>query len=244
MEDLVYGRNSVIELLESERTVNKVFILKGEKHGSIRKIIDMAKRKGLVVSEVNKAKLDELTDNKNHQGVAAFTTPYNYVDVDDILARAKERNEKPLIVIAERIEDPHNLGAMIRSAECMGVHGIIIPKRRAVGITETVAKVSAGAIEHMLVSRVNNINDTIEYLKEKGVWIIGTDASGRDNIDKVDLKDSVAIVIGSEGEGMSRLTRERCDILARIPMKGKVTSLNASVSCGMILYEALRQRMI
>ena len=243
MEDLVYGRNSVIELLESERTVNKVFILKGEKHGSIRKIIDMAKRKGLVVSEVNKAKLDELTDNKNHQGVAAFTTPYNYVDVDDILARAKERNEKPLIVIAERIEDPHNLGAMIRSAECMGVHGIIIPKRRAVGITETVAKVSAGAIEHMLVSRVNNINDTIEYLKEKGVWIIGTDASGRDNIDKVDLKDSVAIVIGSEGEGMSRLTRERCDILARIPMKGKVTSLNASVSCGMILYEALRQRM-
>ena len=244
MEDLVYGRNSVIELLESERTVNKVFILKGEKHGSIRKIIDMAKRKGLVVSEVNKSKLDELTDNKNHQGVAAFTTPYNYVDVDDILASAKERNEKPLIVIAERIEDPHNLGAMIRSAECMGVHGIIIPKRRAVGITETVAKVSAGAIEHMLVSRVNNINDTIEYLKEKGVWIIGTDASGRDNIDKVDLKDSVAIVIGSEGEGMSRLTRERCDILARIPMKGKVTSLNASVSCGMILYEALRQRMI
>ena len=243
MEDLVYGRNSVIELLESERTVNKVFILKGEKHGSIRKIIDMAKRKGLVVSEVNKAKLDELTDNKNHQGVAAFTTPYNYVDVDDILARAKARNEKPLIVIAERIEDPHNLGAMIRSAECMGVHGIIIPKRRAVGITETVAKVSAGAIEHMLVSRVNNINDTIEYLKENGVWIIGTDASGRDNIDKVDLKDSVAIVIGSEGEGMSRLTRERCDILARIPMKGKVTSLNASVSCGMILYEALRQRM-
>jgi len=243
MEDLVYGRNSVIELLESERTVNKVFVLKGEKHGSIRKIIDMAKRKGLVVSEVNKAKLDELTDNKNHQGVAAFTTPYNYVDVDDILARAKERNEKPLIVIAERIEDPHNLGAMIRSAECMGVHGIIIPKRRAVGITETVAKVSAGAIEHMLVSRVNNINDTIEYLKEKGVWIIGTDASGRDNIDKVDLKDSIAIVIGSEGEGMSRLTRERCDILARIPMKGKVTSLNASVSCGMILYEALRQRM-
>ena len=243
MEDLVYGRNSVIELLESERTVNKVFILKGEKHGSIRKIIDMAKRKGLVVSEVNKAKLDELTDNKNHQGVAAFTTPYNYVDVDDILVRAKDRNEKPLIVIAERIEDPHNLGAMIRSAECMGVHGIIIPKRRAVGITEIVAKVSAGAIEHMLVSRVNNINDTIEYLKEKGVWIIGTDASGRDNIDKVDLKDSVAIVIGSEGEGMSRLTRERCDILARIPMKGKVTSLNASVSCGMILYEALRQRM-
>jgi len=243
MEDLVYGRNSVIELLESERTVNKVFILKGEKHGSIRKIIDMAKRKGLVVSEVNKAKLDELTDNKNHQGVAAFTTPYNYVDVDDILARAKEQNEKPLIVIAERIEDPHNLGAMIRSAECMGVHGIIIPKRRAVGITETVAKVSAGAIEHMLVSRVNNINDTIEYLKDKGVWIIGTDASGRDNIDNVDLKDSVAIVIGSEGEGMSRLTRERCDILARIPMKGKVTSLNASVSCGMILYEALRQRM-
>lgn len=243
MEDLVYGRNSVIELLESERTVNKVFILKGEKHGSIRKIIDMAKRKGLVVSEVNKSKLDELTDNKNHQGVAVFTTPYNYVDVDDILNRAKERNEKPLIVIAERIEDPHNLGAMIRSAECMGVHGIIIPKRRAVGITETVTKVSAGAIEHMLVSRVNNINDTIEYLKEKGVWIIGTDASGRDNIDKVDLKDSVAIVIGSEGEGMSRLTRERCDILARIPMKGKVTSLNASVSCGMILYEALRQRM-
>ena len=244
MEELVYGRNSVIELLESERTVNKVFVLKGEKHGSIRKIIEMAKRKGLVVSEVNKAKLDELTDNKNHQGVAAFTTPYNYVDVDDILARAKERNEKPLIVIAERIEDPHNLGAMIRSSECMGVHGIIIPKRRAVGITETVAKVSAGAIEHMLVSRVNNINDTIEYLKEKGVWIIGTDASGRDNIDKVDLKDSVAIVIGSEGEGRSRLTRERCDILARIPMKGKVTSLNASVSCGMILYEALRQRMI
>ena len=242
MEDLVFGRNSVMELLDSERTINKLFIQKGETHGSIGKIIKLARQKGVVISEVQKSKLDEMTNNQNHQGVVATTTPYKYFEIDDILKVASDRGENPFIIIADGIEDPHNLGAMIRTAECMGVHGIIIPKRRAVGVTNTVAKVAAGALEHMKIARVNNINDTIEELKEKGVWIVGTDASGADYLTDIDMKGSIAIVIGSEGEGMANLTRKRCDFLAKIPMKGKITSLNASVTCGMVIYEVARQR--
>lgn len=242
MENLVFGRNSVIELINSDRTINKLFIQKGEARGSIGKVIDLAKRKKIVISEVQKAKLDEMTDNQNHQGVVAVTSPYKYCEIDDILNVAKDKGEEPFIIIADGIEDPHNLGAMIRTAECMGVHGIIIPKRRAVAVTNTVAKVAAGALEYMKIARVNNINDSIEELKENGVWIVGTDAAGKDFLTDVDMKGSIAVVIGSEGEGMSNLTKKRCDFLAKIPMKGNITSLNASVTCGMVIYEVARQR--
>lgn len=242
MEDIVFGRNSVIELLNSDRTVNKLFIQKGENYGSIKKVIDLARGKKIVISEVHKSKLDEMTDGQNHQGVVALTSPYKYCEIDDILNVAKERKENPFIIILDGIEDPHNLGAVIRTAECMGVHGIIIPKRRAVSVTNTVAKVAAGALEYMKIARVNNINDAIEELKENGVWVVGTDASGKDNLAEIDMVGSIAIVIGSEGEGMASLTRKRCDFLAKIPMKGKITSLNASVTCGMVIYEVARQR--
>ena len=242
MENLVFGRNSVMELLNSDRTINKLFIQKGENYGSIKKVIDLARRKKVVISEVHKSKLDEMTDNQNHQGVVAQTSPYEYCEIDDILSVANARQEQPFIIILDGIEDPHNLGAVIRTAECMGVHGIIIPKRRAVAVTDTVAKVAAGALEYMKIARVNNINDVIEELKEKGVWIVGTDASGNDNLAGIDMKGSIAVVIGSEGEGMASLTRKRCDFLAKIPKKGKITSLNASVTCGMVIYEVARQR--
>ena len=242
MEDIVFGRNSVIELLNSDRTVNKLFIQKGESYGSIKKVIDLARNKKIVISEVHKSKLDEMTEGQNHQGVVALTSPYKYCEIDDILNVARERGENPFIIILDGIEDPHNLGAVIRTAECMGVHGIIIPKRRAVSVTNTVAQVAAGALEYMKIARVNNINDAIEELKENGVWVVGTDASGKDDLADIDMIGSIAIVIGSEGEGMASLTRKRCDFLAKIPMKGKITSLNASVTCGMVIYEVARQR--
>ena len=243
-ETIIYGRNSVIELLNSDKTINKLLVLKGETQGSIKKIITMAREKKIIVSEVTRAKLDELTDGENHQGVVAYTIPYKYCDVDDILNVAEQRQEKPFVIILDGIEDPHNLGAIIRTAECMGAHGVIIPKRRAAAVTGTVIKVSAGALEHIKVARVNNINDTILYLQEKGLWIVGMDAKGENSIQNIDLKGSTGIVIGSEGEGISNLTMKRCDLLAKIDMKGKITSLNASVSCGMVMYEVLRQRMI
>ncbi len=242
IEDIVFGRNSVIELLNSDRTINKLYVQKGEGYGSIKKIIDLARNKKIVISEVHKSKLDEMTDGQNHQGVVALTSPYKYSEIADILNVAKERNENPFIIILDGIEDPHNLGAVIRTAECMGVHGIIIPKRRAVSVTNTVAKVAAGALEYMKIARVNNINDAIEELKENGVWVVGTDASGNDNLADIDMVGAIAVVIGSEGEGMANLTRKRCDFLAKIPMKGKITSLNASVTCGMVIYEVARQR--
>lgn len=241
-DDVVFGRNSVIELLNSGRTINKLFIQKGESHGAMKKVIDLARDRRVVISEVHKSKLDEMTENQNHQGVVAVTSPYEYCEIDDILDVASARRESPFIIILDGIEDPHNLGAIIRTAECMGVHGIIIPKRRAVAVTNTVAKVAAGALEYMKISRVNNINDAICELQDKGVWIVGTDASGKDNLADIDLVGSIAVVIGSEGEGMANLTRKRCDFLAKIPMKGKITSLNASVTCGMVIYEVARQR--
>lgn len=242
-DDIIFGRNAVIELLESDKTVNKILVVKGETHGSISKILAKAKEKRIVISEVSRMKLDEMTNNANHQGVVAYTTSYKYSDVEDILEFAASKNEKPFVIILDGIEDPHNLGAIIRSAECMGAHGIIIPKRRAVAVTSTVIKVSAGATEYMKVARVNNINDTILKLQEAGLWIIGMDAKGKDSIKDIDLTGSIGIVIGSEGEGISNLTMKRCDMLSKIDMKGKITSLNASVSAGMVMYEVLRQRM-
>lgn len=241
-DDQVEGRNAVIELLESGRDINKIFVANGEKNGSINKILAMAKEKRVIVTEVNRRKLDEMASSDNHQGVIAIVPPYEYCDIDDILECAKNKNEDPFILILDGIEDPHNLGAIIRTAETAGVHGIIIPKRRACGLNSTVTKVAAGAVEHMNIARVNNINEAIRYLKENDVWVCGTDMDTNKYYYNQDLTGSLAIVIGSEGYGMSKLVKENCDFLVKIPMKGKITSLNASVSAGIVMYESVRQR--
>ena len=240
--DQVEGRNSVIELLESGRDINKIFIQNGEKHGSINKIIAMAKERKIIVSQVDKNKISQMAQTINHQGVIAIVPPFNYVEVEDIISEANSRQKDPFIVILDGIEDPHNLGSIIRTAETAGVHGIIIPKRRAASVNATVDKVSAGAVEHMKIARVNNLVETMKYLKEQGLWICGTDMDTNTYYYDQDLKGPLAIVIGSEGFGMSRLVKENCDFLVKIPMKGKITSLNASVSAGIIMYETLKQR--
>lgn len=241
-QDQVEGRNAVLELLESGRDINKIFVLNGEKHGSINKIIAKAKEKKILVNEVNRTKLNEMAKSDNNQGVIAIVPPFEYSDVDEILEEAKLRNEDPFIVILDGIEDPHNLGSIIRTAETAGVHGIIIPKRRSASVNSTVNKVSTGAVEYMKIARVNNLTETIKYLKENGVWICGTDMNTKTYYDKQDLTGPIAIVIGSEGFGISRLVKENCDFLVKIPMKGKITSLNASVSAGIVIYETLKQK--
>ena len=241
-QDKVEGRNSVLELLESGRDINKILVAKGETNGSINKIIGSAKEKRIVIVEVEKRKLNEMAESDNHQGVIAIVPPFDYAEIEDILELAKDRKEAPFILILDGIEDPHNLGAIIRTAETAGVHGIIIPKRRACTVNSTVTKVSVGAVEHMKIARVNNINDTIKTLKENGVWVCGTDIETNTIYYNQDLKGPLAIVIGSEGFGISRLVKENCDFLVKIPMKGKITSLNASVSTGIIVYEAVKQR--
>lgn len=239
----IEGRNAVIELLKSERTINKIMIVRGERQGSINDIIKLAKQKGVVISEVDRNKLDQLSETKHHQGVIAFVSPVEYKEIDDILNYAKSKNEDPFVIIADEIEDPHNLGALIRTAETAGCHGIIIPKRRACQVTEVVVKVSCGATMHLPIARVNNINDAINELKEKGLWIVGTDGSAKGLYYEQDLRGPLGIIIGSEGRGMNKLTMKNCDFLVKIPMFGEITSLNASVSGGIIIYEAVRQRM-
>lgn len=241
-EDQIEGRNSVLEWIKSGKGINKLWVQKGEKHGSIIEIINLAKKQRIVISEVDKAKLDKMSQTHNHQGVIATISEYEYYDVDDILQEAKNRNEDPFILILDQIEDPHNLGSIIRTAECSGVHGIIIPKRRSVQVNSTVNKVSAGALSYMKIARVNNLTETINYLKEKNVWIYGTDIEGTSYYDEQDYQGGVGVVIGSEGFGMSRLVKENCDFLIKIPMKGKISSLNASVSAAIVMYEIMKQR--
>ena len=240
-DDLVVGRNAVLELLKSEKDINKLFIERGEKHGSINEIIARAKEARVVMVEVDKMKLDQMAEN--HQGVVAVVPPFNYCEVQDILDLAKEREEDPFVLILDGIEDPHNLGSIIRTAETAGVHGIIIPKRRNVAVNATVSKVSTGATAYVKIARVNNINNTIRDLKEAGLWVIGTDGAANTLYYNQDLKGPLAIIIGSEGFGMSKLVKENADILIKIPMKGEITSLNASVSAGIVIYEAVKQRM-
>ena len=241
-DDQVEGRNAVLELLNSVRDINKIYISDGEKHGSINKIIALAKEKKVIISEISKAKLNQMSQTDNNQGVIAIVPPFNYCEVEDILHVAENRNEKPFIIILDGIEDPYNLGAIIRTAETAGVHGIIIPKRRAATVNSTVTKVSAGAVEHMKIARVNNITETIKYLKEQDIWICGTDINTNKYYYQEDFTGGIGIVIGSEGFGMSRLVKENCDFLVKIPMKGKITSLNASVSAGIVMYEVVKQR--
>ena len=240
-EDIVAGRNAVLELLKSEKDINKIFVERGEKHGSINEIIARARENKVVLVEVEKSKLDFYAEN--HQGVVAIVPPFNYCEIEDILEVAKERDEDPFILILDGIEDPHNLGAIIRTAETAGVHGIIIPKRRTAQVNSTVAKVSAGATSYVKVARVNNTVESIRKLKEAGLWVIGTDGDAETMYYNQDLKGPLAIIIGSEGFGMGKLVKENADILIKIPMKGEITSLNASVSAGIVIYEAVRQRM-
>ncbi len=239
-DDIVYGRNAVLELLKSNRDINKIFVERGEKYGSIKEIIAKAKEAGVIIAEVEKAKLERMT-SENHQGVIAMVPPFDYCDIEDILDLAKEKGENPFVVILDGIEDPHNLGAIIRTAETAGVHGIIIPKRRSASVNSTVSKVSAGAVTYMKVARVNNLKDAIRHLKEAGLWVIGTDGEAKEFYNQLDLTGPIALVIGSEGFGMSRLVKENCDGLVKIPMKGKITSLNASVAAGIMMYEVVRQ---
>lgn len=242
--DQIEGRNAVLEYLESGKDINKILITKGEKHGSINKIIAIAKERKIIISELERSKLNQIAQTENNQGVIAIVPPYDYCEVEDILEVAKKRQEEAFILILDGIEDPHNLGSIIRTAETAGVHGIIIPKRRACGVNSTVLKVSAGAVQHMKIARVNNINETIKFLKQNDIWICGTDGQAKTYYFQQDFKMPIAIVIGSEGYGMSRLVKENCDFLVKIPMKGKITSLNASVSAGIVMYEATRQREI
>lgn len=242
--DQIEGRNAVLEYLESGKDINKILITKGEKHGSINKIIAIAKERKIIISELERSKLNQIAQTENNQGVIAIVPPYDYCEVEDILEVAKKRQEEAFTLILDGIEDPHNLGSIIRTAETAGVHGIIIPKRRACGVNSTVSKVSAGAVQHMKIARVNNINETIKFLKQNDIWICGTDGQAKTYYFQQDFKMPIAIVIGSEGYGMSRLVKENCDFLVKIPMKGKITSLNASVSAGIVMYEATRQREI
>ena len=243
-EDLIVGRNAVMEVLKSDRTIESLYIANGSMEGSIKAIINIARDKGIVLKDVDRKKLDGMSGGVNHQGVIAQVTPYKYSEIPHMLDLAKKRGEDPFIVILDEIEDPHNLGSIIRTAELCGVHGIIIPKRRNVGITSTVYKCSVGAIEHMKIAKVTNINAAIDELKKEGLWIYGADIAGEEFSYEVNFAGPCAIVIGSEGRGISKLTLKKCDKLVRIPMVGKINSLNASVAGGIMMYEILKGRLV
>jgi len=243
IEGQLEGRNALTEALKSGRTIDKVFIAAGETDRALQRLAAQAKEAGAVVVPVDRRKLDAMSVTKAHQGVITLAAAHEYFTLDDILQEAADRGESPLIVICDELTDPHNLGAIIRSAECAGAHGVIIPKRRSVGLTAVVAKASAGAVEYMKVARVTNINSAITELKEKGVWIFGTAAEGSIPMYKADLTGPAAIVIGNEGVGMSQLVRKNCDVMVHIPMKGNISSLNASAAASILLYEAVRQRL-
>ena len=243
VEGQLEGRNAVTEAIRAGRTIDKVFVADGDTDRGLQRLAAQAKEAGAVIVPVDRRKLDTMSFTRSHQGIIALTAAHEYATVDDILEEAAARGEAPLIIICDELTDPHNLGAIMRSAECAGAHGIIIPKRRSVGLTATVAKASAGAVEYMKVARVTNINNAINELKEKGVWVFGTAAEGSIPMYKADLTGAAAIVIGNEGEGMSQLVRKNCDVMVHIPMKGKISSLNASAAASILLYEAVRQRL-
>ena len=241
-DDIIAGRNAVNEALRSGRTIDSLYVVRGSAHsGSLSALIAKAKSKDIAIKEADSKKLDFMCGNANHQGVVAVAAVKEYATIDDIFQLAKERNEPPFIIVADELEDPHNLGAVLRVAECAGAHGIIIPKRRAVGLTYAVGKASAGAVEYVPVARVTNITAAIDELKKRGVWIYAADMEGQSWC-TVDYSGPAAIVIGSEGTGVGRLVKEKCDFVISLPMKGKINSLNASVACGIICYEIARQR--
>ncbi|WHZ03276.1 23S rRNA (guanosine(2251)-2'-O)-methyltransferase RlmB [Neobacillus sp. YX16] len=240
-QDYIIGKNPVMEALRSERDINKILIAESSQRGQMQQLIQLAKEANVIVQFVPKKKIDQISD-ENHQGVLAYVAAYQYAEMDDLFAAAEKKNETPFFLLLDEIEDPHNLGSIMRTADAVGAHGIIIPKRRAVGLTATVAKASTGAIEHIPVVRVTNMARTIDELKERGVWIAGTDASGKQDYRQLDGTMPLGLVIGSEGKGMGRLVRDKCDFLINLPMAGKVTSLNASVAAALLMYEVYRRR--
>ena len=240
-EDLIMGRNTVLEALRSKRDIHKIWVAEGATKGQIQQVIAVAKENKVMIQTAPKKKLDQMVEG-NHQGVIAQVAAYQYAEIDDIFKLAESRKEDPFILLLDELEDPHNLGSILRTADASGVHGVIIPKRRAVGLTATVAKSSTGAIEHIPVARVTNLSRTIEDLKERGVWIAGTDAKGSQDYRLMDGTMPLGIVIGSEGKGISRVIKEKCDFLYHLPMVGHVTSLNASVAASLLMYEVYRKR--
>ena len=242
-DGLIEGRNAVIEALRAGTSIDKIYIQKGETDRTLGHIASTARASGIVVVDADKRKLDFMSRTKAHQGVIALTSVREYVSVEDILSVAREKGENPLLVVCDEISDPHNLGAIIRTAECAGAHGVIIPKRRSAGLTSIVGKTSAGAVSYVPVARVPNIAALLKDLQKAGVWVFGTAAEGNTTLYDADLKGPAAIVIGSEGDGMTRLVREGCDFLVSIPMKGKISSLNASAAAAILLYEAVHQRL-
>lgn len=239
--DLIAGRNPVNEAVRSKRAIDKILVASAEQGGSVVAILAKARERGIPVKEVSREKLDMITHGASHQGIVAFAAAKEYCTVEDILAYAKKRGEAPFLVVLDELEDPHNLGAIIRTAECAGVHGVIIPKRRSAGLSYTVGKASAGAVEYMHIARVTNIADTIDKLKRNNVWVYGADMNGTD-YGECDFSGACAIVIGNEGKGISRLVKNRCDVLVSLPMKGRVSSLNASVAAGILMYGAMKYR--
>ena len=242
-DGMIEGRNAVIEALRTQTNIDKIYIQRGETDKTLGHIASKARAAGIVVVEADRRKLDGMSRTHAHQGVIALAAVREYVSLEDILADAAAKGEQPLLVVCDEISDPHNLGAILRTAECAGAHGVIIPKRRSAGLTSIVAKTSAGAVSHMKVARVPNIPALLKDLKKQGIWVFGTAADGTTGLYQADLKGPAAIVIGSEGDGMTRLAAENCDFLVSIPMKGDLNSLNASASAAILLYEAVRQRM-
>jgi 23S rRNA (guanosine2251-2'-O)-methyltransferase len=240
-KDFIGGRNPVIEALKSGRDINKIWIAEGSQKGSIQQIVGLAKESNVMVQYVPKKKIEQMV-SENHQGVVASVAAYQYAEIDDLFHRAEQKGEDPFILILDELEDPHNLGSIMRTADAAGVHGIIIPKRRAVGLTSTVAKASTGAIEHIPVARVTNLSRAVDELKERGVWVAGTDAKGKQDFRQLDGTLPIGLIIGSEGKGMSRILRDKCDFLVQLPMIGHVTSLNASVAASILMYEVYRKR--
>ena len=240
--DLIEGRNAISEALKSGRTLDKVFVADGDTDRALSRLAALAREAGAAVVQVDRRRLDQMSQTHAHQGIIAQAAAHSYATVEEILQRAADRGEAPLLILCDELSDPHNLGAILRTAECAGAHGVIIPKRRSVGLTAVVAKTSAGAVEHMPVARVSNLASTIEDLKRQGIWVFGTDAAGTTDLYHADFQGPTAIVIGSEGFGMSRLVAERCDLLLSIPRKGQINSLNASSAAAVLLYEAVRQR--
>lgn len=242
MEQKIEGRNPVLEALRAGRPLNKLLVARGSREGSIKEILALAREAGVLVQEVDRTRLDQIAESRSHQGVIALAAAREYVEVDDILKVASDRGEDPLILVLDQIEDPHNLGSLLRTSDAAGVHGIIIPERRSAGLTAAVGKASAGAIEHVPVARVVNLSRTVEELKERGLWVVGTHQDASQVYHDARLTGPLAIVIGSEGRGIGRLLLEKCDILVRIPMKGKISSLNAAVAGALMVFEVIRQR--
>ncbi|QCT04460.1 RNA methyltransferase, TrmH family, group 3 [Paenibacillus algicola] len=242
-EEIIAGKHSVTEALRSGRTINKIWIAENAQKHLTQPIIAEARKAGIVIQNVDKRKLDQMVPGVQHQGVVAQAAPYAYAELDDLLKRAEEKGEAPFLLLLDEIEDPHNLGSILRTADCTGVHGVVLPKRRSAQVTATVSKTSAGAVEYVPVARVTNLAQTIEQLKEMGVWIVGTAVDAAEELFESTVFDGpVAIVIGNEGKGMGRLIREKCDVLVKLPMSGQINSLNASVAAGVIMYEVLRRR--